>query len=464
MKKSYKKVIKTRFFLLYFITFFIVLFIANLQYANVVEHDIEVFKKEFIQNKHFLEHEGFDLNINNSTSIYSIILQGMKSQELMLNINFNNLTYKVPFSPNYKYYTFILRPSLAISLILIVIYFVLNGIVTKGLERLEEFEEFLYFYFNNGYINVDLYTKIQSYDDEIAQLGVQTKNLISQNIKIAYKQKQFLKIIEELNESVLELSSNFEILEYNKTWLHFKTNSKNFLDYLSEENYNKVIANLEDLKSGKINEIILIDGLHNDDKFLEVKIIDINDLFGVIIRDVSHTHKKHQEIRHMAMHDTLTNLPNRALYIDRLQSLINQANRGDKIFGVAFFDLNKFKEINDTYGHEVGDFVLIEFSNRIKKLIRSSDTIARLGGDEFVAILDDVSSIDDIKKIINKMIEVTEKPMIFKEIELHIKVSIGISQFPKDGDNTDLLILKADNAMYKSKKEHKKYCIYKQDM
>jgi diguanylate cyclase (GGDEF)-like protein/PAS domain S-box-containing protein len=161
--------------------------------------------------------------------------------------------------------------------------------------------------------------------------------------------------------------------------------------------------------------------------------------------------KEKERYEYHAYHDALTNLPNRLLCIDRLQQSIERAKRSQNKVAVLFIDLDHFKEINDSLGHNIGDAVLIEIANRMRVKMRASDTLARLGGDEFCIVLNDIKSINDIAEIIENSMSVTKKPIDMQGHSLYVGMSIGVSVFPNDGDSPDELLKNSDTAMYKSK-------------
>ena len=163
--------------------------------------------------------------------------------------------------------------------------------------------------------------------------------------------------------------------------------------------------------------------------------------------------KKSEQLQHQAHHDNLTGLPNRTLFKDRLSQTIISSNRHEKEFALLFIDLDKFKTINDSLGHNIGDKVLIEAALRLRKCVRDEDTIARLGGDEFTIILQGIKSIQDISNISEKIINEMREPIVIKAHTLYISASIGISLFPKDAKSSDELIKYADTAMYKAKED-----------
>ncbi len=152
-----------------------------------------------------------------------------------------------------------------------------------------------------------------------------------------------------------------------------------------------------------------------------------------------------------SLHDRLTGLPNRALFYDRLEHGLEQAKRHGWNLAVMFIDLDKFKQINDVYGHDVGDKVLLKVAKILKENTRSDDSICRLGGDEFLYLLMEVKNELGVTKIIKKLVKAIELPCDDIAQNLAIKLSIGVSLFPKNADNLEDLIKSADIAMYAAK-------------
>lgn len=163
--------------------------------------------------------------------------------------------------------------------------------------------------------------------------------------------------------------------------------------------------------------------------------------------------KVEQTLAYKAHHDELTHLSNRTLFLDRLEHSIHKAKRQKKMLAVLFIDLDRFKEINDSLGHAMGDAVLIEVADRLREHLRDIDTIARLGGDEFTLIVEDVDDIQKVNTIALKLLSTLQEPMYIQEHQLYVTISIGISLYPLDGDDAQSLLRNADSAMYKAKEE-----------
>ena len=170
-----------------------------------------------------------------------------------------------------------------------------------------------------------------------------------------------------------------------------------------------------------------------------------------LIRDITERKRAEEELEYMATHDSLTGLPNRTLFTDRLTMALAQARRSQKTLAVMLLDLDYFKNVNDTLGHSVGDQLLSLVGNRLRELLRRGDTVSRVGGDEFLLLLPEIARIEDATTTAQKILEAFRTSFVFDDHELHITTSIGIAIFPDDGDDADTLMKNADIAMYRAK-------------
>ena len=183
----------------------------------------------------------------------------------------------------------------------------------------------------------------------------------------------------------------------------------------------------------------------------------VRDDSGTIIRflsvfdDITEVHRKDEHIRHQAYHDALTGLPNRLLLHDRLGHAIEVAKREQSQVAVMFIDLDRFKVVNDSLGHDVGDLLLIEITERLKECLRKSDTVARLGGDEFVVVVSDFDGIGEVAEVADKILRAVALPLTLKNHEVQVGASVGIAFFPQDGEDVTALMKDADTAMYRAK-------------
>jgi len=166
------------------------------------------------------------------------------------------------------------------------------------------------------------------------------------------------------------------------------------------------------------------------------------------VNDISEMNRIRKKLEIMALHDTLTGLPNRQLFYDRAEIAFANARREQYSVAVVSLDVDRLKSINDQWGHAAGDFALISVSGRLVKLLRKGDTVSRFGGDEFLILLNGITNVEDIRVVVQKMIDSVAEPILFEGNEIVISASVGIAVYPQDGAEVESLIRKSDEAMY----------------
>lgn len=171
----------------------------------------------------------------------------------------------------------------------------------------------------------------------------------------------------------------------------------------------------------------------------------------IIFRDVTERIQAKQRLELLAHFDPLTALPNRALFFDRLDRLISHATRYRETFAILFIDLDRFKEVNDSFGHAAGDLLLTRVAERLRDTVRASDTVARVGGDEFTVLLSRIAAAADAEQVANKIVDAISEPFQLGSQRCSIGACVGISLFPEDGTDVDTLLKEADAAMYQAK-------------
>ncbi|MGC1293643.1 MAG: diguanylate cyclase, partial [Alloacidobacterium sp.] len=185
----------------------------------------------------------------------------------------------------------------------------------------------------------------------------------------------------------------------------------------------------------------------------------------IVFHDVSVERAMSLQLSHLAQYDVLTDLPNRALLNDRLTQAIVSARRHGTPLAVLFVDLDRFKHVNDSFGHAMGDVLLQSVAHRLLGCVRSSDMVSRLGGDEFVVVLSELDEVEDAAITANKVLTVLAAPHSVAQHDLEVTVSIGVSTFPHDGQDAETLIKKADTAMYHAKENgHNNYQFFEKEM
>ncbi|NEZ46887.1 diguanylate cyclase [Clostridium niameyense] len=346
------------------------------------------------------------------------------------------------------------------------------------IEYLDNYREFILKELNNMWNN-----KLS--DTEFEYYFIEKNNWIKVYLR-KYKRKYFFLILNNISEykireivlkskekiykSIVESSSNAVIIRniYGR-FLYFNNSACNLFGYTEEEmrrlNVRDIIPYNENIEMYYPIE----------DKFLEkvyrkkdgtnfyteevCKFINMEGEVAIIsyIKDITEIKKFRDETSHMAYFDGLTDLPNR----NRFYREINNELKENKCFAIIFLDLDKFKNINDMYGHCIGDKILCVVSSRIKNILKKGDIIARFGGDEFIILLKNIKDKCKVKKVVLKILESFKEDINLDGENINVKISIGISFFPDDGQDIKTLIDNADKAMYKAKKLGKdKFVIY----
>ncbi len=189
-----------------------------------------------------------------------------------------------------------------------------------------------------------------------------------------------------------------------------------------------------------------------DDRTLEISMTPMPDGgFVVVYSDITQRKKAERVIRHMAHFDSLTGLANRAYFTEKLEGHLKQNRQGDHTVALALIDLDKFKDVNDTHGHPMGDALLQRVSEILKSRVRDNDFVARIGGDEFAILFPNTSEIEEVVVPLNRMLDKLMKPILIRGIKLNIGASIGISLYPEHATSTEDLIKAADDALYSVK-------------
>ncbi|GAB4258905.1 MAG: hypothetical protein Kow0065_08730 [Methylomicrobium sp.] len=201
-------------------------------------------------------------------------------------------------------------------------------------------------------------------------------------------------------------------------------------------------------KSGDIYAVLLTITAVSDDRGIVTHYVGIS-------ADITHIKKHQQELENIAHHDALTGLPNRILLADRMHKAIEQSKRNKQLIALCYLDLDGFKPINDSLGHEAGDQVLIEIAKRINDTIRGGDTVARLGGDEFVILLLGLDAADEYQPILDRLLKAISLPIDISGKQVFVSASIGVSLFSGSFKDPDMLLRQADQAMYSAKQSGK---------
>jgi diguanylate cyclase (GGDEF)-like protein/PAS domain S-box-containing protein len=275
-------------------------------------------------------------------------------------------------------------------------------------------------------------------------------------------------ILESIGDAFFSLDKDWQFTYLNqKAEEHFQASRAELLGSSFKDRMPDWIGNSHAYEEAMLNqekrsfELFLPDQA----RWHDVGIYPLDDGISVYLRDVTEKKKHEDEIQSLAFHDKLTGLPNRALLEDRLNHTIQWCKRSGQRGAVLFLDLDRFKTINDSLGHDAGDQVLREVANRLRSCLRDCDTVARLGGDEFIILLEGFDHPDNIHSVTHRLLLSLAQEIVLPEITLCITCSIGISLIPSDGETVEDLLKASDTAMYHGKGHGRNaYYFYRPEM
>ena len=240
----------------------------------------------------------------------------------------------------------------------------------------------------------------------------------------------------------------------------FYTGSRTLIRAIHKDDRARVRDARKSAASGNYDEIFRILRADGTIRWVRDRAFPVCDAEGKIYRiagiaeDITDRREAEQRLVQLAHYDALTSLPNRLLFYDRLKQALAQAKRNRRIMGVMFIDIDRFKYVNDTLGHEVGDTLLQRVSERLTKAVRSNDTVGRLGGDEFAVVLSNLANAQDAETVAQKILASFNRPFYLDGgTDIYVTGSIGITVYPSDGTDHDALLKNADLAMYRAKEE-----------
>ncbi|MGE5627807.1 MAG: diguanylate cyclase domain-containing protein [Solirubrobacterales bacterium] len=301
--------------------------------------------------------------------------------------------------------------------------------------------------------------------------------------------KVLYNILDNVSEGIVILNDKFEIVFWNNsmelfTATHMEDVLKNHIyEVLPKINTKYIVSALntvlssgskmffsaamhKDMLNVKVNFNLKASRFEeNGVKFLLLEFTDVTNQFIQVSRlkdyikglNKANRQLKEQEkiIRNLAYYDNLTGVANRTLFYELAEKFLSSAKRNNSIIGLMFIDVNKFKSINDTFGHKAGDEVLIKVAEILNNAVRKSDIVARHGGDEFLILLPYIKDYNNYQKIITRINNDKGKKIVYEGNKINISLSMGVSFYPDNGDTIDKLIAEADKAMYKDKnKQH----------
>ncbi|WP_342617079.1 EAL domain-containing protein [Rhodoferax sp. GW822-FHT02A01] len=303
--------------------------------------------------------------------------------------------------------------------------------------------------------------------DEIARVAQSAHDLMQSIETFDHEQFAYLQTLEILEEGVVELDNQGVYLRASPGWSRLigrevVTRSDTIFDALHPEEAPDFHKQLDQLFTGEKSSLVGRIRLHQGDKkelWVEYRFITGDEKGKLptsvrgVLRDITQSYLLEKHISHMALHDALTELPNRILFEDRAAVALRTAQRKGTKVAVGFVDLDHFKNVNDQHGHKVGDQMLVALAQTLRASLRAGDTLARWGGDEFVVLLTDLSSAQDGREVMAKFAASCERPIQIDGNQFNVTCSMGVAIFPDDAETTEAMLSQADRAMFFAKEQ-----------
>ncbi|MGF9963978.1 sensor domain-containing diguanylate cyclase [Bacillus rhizoplanae] len=316
--------------------------------------------------------------------------------------------------------------------------------------------------------NKKLLQKQQQFNLELEkQIELRTEDLVNQTNALFQSQQMFKSLYEHHPDPIFTLDLHGKFLNINNagiTLLGYQADeilNKPYHSLVYEEDLETVVDVFRYVKKGH-SAALDIRAYHQnrDIYYLHVTVVPIifkEQIMGiyVMVKDITESKKQQEQINFLAYHDTLTHLANRRAFEEQLDNAIIQAGKDETQFAIMFLDLDRFKIINDTLGHKMGDFLLVEVAKRLQCTVGQNGKVARFAGDEFTVLIEKYNNFSEVETIANNILQVMKEPIQIENHTLQITPSIGISTYPDAGDDAISLLQHADMAMYEAKNKGK---------
>ena len=287
--------------------------------------------------------------------------------------------------------------------------------------------------------------------------------------RVAFIQQNHIKTLNLLNEAIVDLSPDGNILTASDGWYKLVSNhiprpgsaNISLLSFVHELDRHIVQDMLRKVVTAeeKVHSVRFRFNFHNDKehwiggKFMLENMDASNVCIRGVLRDITDAYLQEKQIKHMAMHDALTGLPNRILLDEKMDYALAQAKRNNTLLGLLFIDLDNFKQVNDIHGHKTGDHLLVSVSKIMLRRLRETDTLARWGGDEFVVVLPELKQVTDVREVAESLMSILESELRDESFDAIVTLSIGGAVSPDDADTTESLLVQADKALYFAKEQ-----------
>lgn len=301
--------------------------------------------------------------------------------------------------------------------------------------------------------------------DQISVMAHELTNLMTSAAERDTEQRAYLQTLDLLQDAVIEFSPDGRLLRATDAWKALTgvddPASCGIINCVHPEDVSELLEQLSALTHEQKSQInIRFRLLRQDDvsmhywvegRFAGVKHQDKIVSIRGVVRDITSTYRQERQISHMALHDALTDLPNRVLLEDRLEMSISRATRTGQRVALGFIDLDHFKQVNDNFGHKIGDRMLKEVTHRLQTVLRGTDTLSRWGGDEFVVLCPDLSNMEDAREITQKLSQLARENITIDGTDFPFTFSAGFAVYPDDASNSEMLLAQADRAMFYAK-------------
>jgi diguanylate cyclase (GGDEF)-like protein len=362
---------------------------------------------------------------------------------------------------------FMLRPLVAITLVIVMLWLGLGRWLTRSVRRVESLDAATVSFAAQGSPEqaVPLLAPATSRNDEIGDVAMTLGTLMRRVSEREREQRAYLDTLAMLDEAVLELDCSGRIVRASPGWNRLTHSSESLIglpitQFIHGDDIDMIQRTCAAFQKGEKLQADLRLRLRNDlnsEQWVECRLIaqpgsgDAPAEIRGVLRDITQTYLHEQQITHMALHDALTDLPNRVLLEDRIKIATRMASRAEQRVAVCFLDLDHFKKINDSLGHKAGDRLLVAFANMLRSQLRAGDTLARWGGDEFVLLLPGLGGEEDARLVTHKITEALQGPIKIEDGEYAITFSMGVAVYPDDAHEVDSLLTHADRAMFFAK-------------
>lgn len=367
-------------------------------------------------------------------------------------------------------FSYIVRPFIAMLLVGILLWLVLGRLIRSNMKRLAKLQTAMQFYAttqDSESLNAVLQTQgLNHSGDEISELNRSFLQMVEQTEGAHLEQKRVSDTLALLDEVIIDMTLDGRFVRVTKAWerltKHVKPDGDGqyLLDWIHQGDELIWLQALKNIIEGHAEALVINFRLNSpievwiEGKFVLTQEGDQTQLVRGVLRDITNHYLQQQQITHMALHDTLTQLPNRTLLEQSFYEALIQANAHQRYVAVLFFDMDHFKNINDSLGHKVGDSLLIAMAERFEgQPLRKQDMLSRWGGDEFVLLLPDIKSPDEVRQLGLKVRQLLLPPFQVEGHTMPITFSIGGAVYPLDAKDMEGLFACADHAMFYAKRQ-----------